>query len=93
MITKPQADFLARAFRAPITVYGSDYRVAGNLRAAGLIQEAGKSIGHSTLFAPTAAGLQALRDFRAKRWADHGCVAYLQDLQEVEAALADRVTA
>lgn len=90
MITKPQANFLTNAMRRPITAYATDCRVAGNLRAAGLIREAGKSISHSTLFAPTPAGLAALREYRSARWARHGCVAYLQDLQEVEAACEGR---
>lgn len=89
-ITKPQADFLGTAMKKPITAYASDVKVAGNLRAAGLIREAGKSIGHSTLFVPTEAGIAALQEFRTKRYAARGCVAYLEDMQEVDEHLCER---
>lgn len=88
MLTKPQANFLARAMERPITAYGSDYRVAGNLRQAGLIEEAGKGLSHSITFRPTREGLEALREYRSARWGRHGCMAYLSDLQKVEAALS-----
>lgn len=89
MITKPQADFLTRAMRRPISAYGSDTKVARNLRLSGLIQRASCTDPLSfLLWEPTTAGLEALREFRARRWANHGCMAYLDQLREVEAALA-----
>lgn len=87
-ITKPQADFLRRAMRKPITAYASDTRVAANLIQSGLIEDAGRGVGFSTVYRPTRAGLEALREFRSIRWGRHGCMAYLDDLKEVEALLS-----
>lgn len=38
-------------------------------------------------FKLTVKGLHALREYRAERWAKVGCMAYLDQLREVEAAL------
>lgn len=88
ILTNAQADFLTRAMHRPITAYAGDMRVSKTLMGRSFVQCMGKdSLCHAPLYQPTMAGLQALRDFRAKRWAKCGCVAYLQDLQAVERAI------
>lgn len=88
-LTKPQVSFLTNAMRRPVTLYGSgNYRTAGSLKRQSLIAEAGHSdLSHGVLYRPTALGLKALLDYRSRRYAKSGCIAYLRDMQEVEAAI------
>jgi hypothetical protein len=90
-LTKPQASFLFRAMERPRPCFGSDYRVVGNLRAAELVEEAGRdTLFHALLFRPTRLGLEALAYYWMCKDAASGCPAYVQRRREVEEALAAR---
>jgi hypothetical protein len=70
------------ALYAPHTLKGGAFRrCCERLVAEGLL-------GEDPPFGITMRGLVALRDVRAVRWGNHGCMAYLDDLKAVEAALA-----
>jgi hypothetical protein len=86
--TKSQTKALDYAFDkggaiyAPHTLMGGAFRrCCERLVAQGLLND-------EPPFGITMRGLVALRDIRAKKWADRGCIAYLDDLKKVEAALA-----
>ncbi len=82
-LTKPQVRMLTEAMRDCVNPNRQSVRTASRLLEQGLLR--GTSGGTCYV---TAAGLRALRDYRAKRWANYGCMAYLADLKEVEAAVA-----
>lgn len=71
------------ALYAPHTLMGGAFRrCCERLVSQGLLND-------DPPFGITMRGLNVLRDIRAKKWADSGCMAYLDDLKEVEAALAE----
>src|SRR5690606_35624467 len=88
-LTKAQTKALEAAFAKGGAWYGlkgsraggAYYRMCGRLASLGLVENSGP---HPI----TLKGLQALRDIRAKRWAHHGSMATLIDLEKVEAAIA-----
>lgn len=82
-LTKPQAAMLTKAMRDAVLPYRQSYRPAYRLMEEGLLT--GDFLNGLRI---TMGGLQVLRDYRAARWANYGCMAYLNDLQEVEAVMA-----
>lgn len=59
-------------------VGGSHARMVVRMKIDGL---------YNGLYQITPKGMQVLRDACHARWAKHGCMAYQQDLQEVERAM------
>ena len=85
-LTKPQADLLFSLMRNEREPDGAEWRVAGNLRAKGFVETAGRS----QTFRPTRAGLEALAYYWMLKDARSGCIAWAKYRQEVDAALAAR---
>lgn len=89
-LTKKQVAALNAAFTKGGAWYGRKGGLAGGayrrmcfrLADLGLVSE-------NPPYPITQAGLNVLRDERAKRWADHGSMATLLDLEAVEKALAE----
>ena len=84
MITKPQLAMLTQAMRDGATPSRQQWKTAKILESLALLE----SGDYGRMYA-TKLGLEVLRDFRATRWANYGCMAYLEDLREVENALKD----
>lgn len=82
-LTKPQVAMLTRAMRLDVAFASRQkWKTAHHLNARGFatIDDNAVRITH--------AGLRALRDYRAIRYANYGCIAYLHDLEEVDAFIA-----
>ena len=90
-LTKPQANLLLKSVRAAGMVYVSRQRVrtASTLCRLGYFYKAESSEGYSH----TRAGLEALADYWMRKDAASGCMAYRLTREEVEAALAEQVSA
>lgn len=86
-LTKPQVAMLSRAMREDVQLKGHDYRVAGRLVGLGLgnIKD--------QVFRVNIGGLNALRHHRVIKYANSGSVASRRDLDEVEVAIGDWVSA
>ena len=89
MFSKAQIKALTYGFEKGGALYAPHTLMGGAFRRCceGLVKRG--LLNDQAPFGITMRGLVALRDIRAKKWADHGCMAYLDDLKKVEAALAE----
>lgn len=87
--TKSQIKALNYAFDKAGALYAPHVLMGGAFRRCceRLVEQG--LLGDEPPFAITMRGLLALRDIRAAKWADHGAMAYLDDLKKVESALAE----
>lgn len=88
-LTKKQTEALVASFKKGGAVYGRRGNLMGGAytRMCHRLVEMGL-VGENPPHAITVKGLVVLRDLWARRWGKQGCMAYLEDLRSVEAALA-----
>ncbi len=86
-LTKPQVVYLTKLMRrdAPLQPYHAEWRVVDCLAPLGYLKNCGDGCVRITL-----TGLQGLKDYRARQYGAvrGGSIAQLDDLQEVERAIA-----
>lgn len=85
--TKAQITALTYAFTKNGAMFAPVNRTGGAYRRCVERLAAEHLLNDEPPFRLTVKGLKALYEIRSAKWAKHGCMAYLNDLQAVERAL------